>query len=72
MVFGSAARRSLSPVDDAGRVRGDFHFIFGYDALWMQLGRRLGNPGFITPGTRYQPLPAGDSAGLASREVWRS
>jgi len=58
---------SLQPIDDTGRPRTDFHFISPYDAMWMQLGRRLGNPGFNTRGARYQSLPAGASIDLAYR-----
>jgi hypothetical protein len=62
-----AASASLQPIDDAGKSRTDFRFISPYDALWMQMGRRLGNPGFNAPGSKYQPMPFAESIDLASR-----
>jgi DNA uptake protein ComE-like DNA-binding protein len=56
---------NITPIDDAGVARGDFAFVSPYDAAWMQLGRRLGNPGFNFPGQRYRRLPASDSIALA-------
>lgn len=58
---------NLEPVDDTPAARSDFDFISGADALHMQLGRRLDNPGYLTTGVKYQALPATDSADMAYR-----
>src|SRR5207302_1931914 len=57
----------LSPAYGDNGVRNDFAFLNPYDALWTQLGRRLGNPGLTADGTHlYQALPMTDSSVLAS------
>jgi hypothetical protein len=55
----------LEPYDDSGQPRNDFQFISPYDALWMQLGRRLGNPGYISGSAKYQALPMTECGTLA-------
>jgi hypothetical protein len=55
----------LQPIDDTGNPRADFNFISPYDAMWMQLGRRLGNPGYMTATQKYQALPMTECGTLA-------
>lgn len=65
----------VSPYQDYNNSapRGDFAFDGGgyYDALWMQLGRRLDDPGFSTvptsPQSAFQSLPATEAINLAER-----
>ena len=52
--------------DDNGVDRTPFAFLNAYDAMWMQLGRRLGNPGLADASHYYQALPMTDSCVLAS------
>lgn len=52
-------------LDDAGNLREDFVFSSPYEALWMQLGRRLTSAGFASDGVRFAALPASDSGALA-------
>lgn len=55
--------------DPSGRwvasERQDFTFGSPGESLWMQLGRRLDNPGFADPLHRYQGLGVTDSMALA-------
>jgi hypothetical protein len=60
-----SANPSLQPYDDNGQLRNDFKFISPYDALWMQLGRRMGNPGYISASAKYQALPMTECGTLA-------
>ncbi len=68
----NALGAGLQPVDDAGNARNDFAFISPYDALWQQLGRRPGNPGFNTASNRYRALSSADAAALAYRFMIRN
>ncbi|MDB5305390.1 MAG: hypothetical protein JWM97_2939, partial [Phycisphaerales bacterium] len=58
-------------IDDARNARSDFEFLSPQEALWMQLGRRLGNPWFTgaqpSAGARpkFTALPARESDVLA-------
>lgn len=54
-----------SPVNEDGTTRTDIRFLSRYDALWMQLGRRLSNPGYNPAGGRYAALGEGDGGALA-------
>lgn len=54
-----------TPVGDDGSTLSQFTFLNGQDALWMQLGRRLNNPGYVERGVRFRALPASDSVALA-------
>jgi len=62
-----------SPFQDYNNLtlRSDFVFAGGgwYDALWMQLGRRLDNPGLLTsnPSVSFQTLSATEGINLAER-----
>jgi hypothetical protein len=57
-------------------ARTDFQFPtdggFFFNAQWFQLGRRLRNPGFIVPGTRYQSLPISEDLTMARGFVIRN
>lgn len=46
-------------------ARTDFTFTSAQEAAWMQLGRRLGNPGWGGNNRQYQALSLGDSLALA-------
>ncbi|MDB5357226.1 MAG: Helix-hairpin-helix motif containing protein [Phycisphaerales bacterium] len=59
---------STAPIDDYGMngtQRSDFKFNTLEEALYMGLGRRLANPGYITQGVRYQTFSWPDAMGLA-------
>lgn len=45
--------------------RTDYTFATQYEAAWMQLGRRLGNPGWAASGQQYQTFSLGDALSLA-------
>src|SRR5205807_6663315 len=67
-------RPSLLPVQDDDMRRRDFSFVSAYDAAWMQLGRRLRNPGLNVPGgrgpsLRCRALPDSEALSLAYRFV---
>jgi hypothetical protein len=44
--------------------RTDYNFTSQYEAAWMQLGRRLGNPGWGGPSQQYQTFSLGDALAL--------
>jgi len=67
-----SAKVNLSPLDDSGTQRKDFDFVLPYDAVWMQLGRRLANPGYNQPNRKYRALAAGDTVALASGFIRRN
>ena len=52
--------------------RDDAPFNSPAEAFWMQLGRRIDNPGFNTTGYRYRALGLGEHAALAYRFVLRN
>ena len=65
-----------TPVNDSGVKRGDFNFIsnggFYFDQQWMQLGRRLANPGYGVAGTvtyRFRALPVAEDMALVRNFV---
>ena len=65
----------INPVDDNGNARTDFRYMpfngagvnYYFDQVWMQLGRRLQNPGLLQRGSnaRFQSLGITDSMALA-------
>jgi hypothetical protein len=68
--WGGAATASLTPVYDDGSPMGltmSFMFSSPLEAMWMQLGRRLDNPGLNTSGIYYQTLPIAESMTMAYR-----
>jgi hypothetical protein len=74
---------SATAIDEMGIVRGDFMYMLynfngfnlAFDQQWMQLGRRLENPGNIVPGptsgSKYQALPISESMTMARGFVLR-
>lgn len=53
------------PVADNGQNNQDFRFLSFHDALWMQLGRRLDNPGYIpNHNFKYHRAPISDMISL--------
>lgn len=62
------APSGILPYDDFGIQRSDFSYSGTVsDALWLQLGRRLNNPGLAAPGVPFQALPITESMALANR-----
>jgi hypothetical protein len=64
-----ATTANLSAFYDDGTALG-YQFNSNLEAMWMQLGRRLDNPGLNTsgnPGVYYQTLPIGESMAMAYR-----
>lgn len=56
------------PVADGGgtpTVRADFDYQDYYEALWLQLGRRLNNPGWVDTASRFRAPTIGDQIMLA-------
>jgi len=66
--WGGAAAASLSPFYDDGTPM-SYSFNSPLEAMWMQLGRRLDNPGLngVATGPYYQTLPVGESMAMAYR-----
>lgn len=60
---------NADPVTLAISSRGDASFNTLGEALWMGLGRRIGNPAPSSNNTFFQPFPISDSAALAYRFV---
>jgi hypothetical protein len=54
-------------LDDATSTGNQFKFSTPYESLWMQLGRRVWNPGYYTTTEKYLAFSIGDSMALASR-----
>jgi hypothetical protein len=70
--FNSQATPTPSPYDDLGNLRNDFSFATPYEAFWMQVGRRLANPGnYSTVGNQYTALPQSEMETMASRFILR-
>ncbi len=65
-----ASAPTLIPAyDDSGALRSDFSFATKYEAFWMQLGRRLGNPGYNTATDKFLALPTSEMQTMAYRFV---
>ena len=72
---------SGTPIDENGmpHTGGDFSYAqypyagtsLVFDQQWMQLGRRLQNPGNIVQGILYQALPIGESMAMARNFILR-
>jgi hypothetical protein len=62
------------PVADTPMSRSDFYFGNTYEAFWMQLGRRIANPGYIAAATggQYQALSLDEAQVLAHDFILRS
>lgn len=60
-----------APADDAtGAARGDFSFATPSEAFWMQVGRRLANPGYYsTAAGKYVALPTSEMQTMESRFI---
>jgi hypothetical protein len=56
-----------TPLHESGAASPDlqFRFISPYDQLWMQLGRRLSNPGFNADMALFRKISLSDQIGLA-------
>jgi hypothetical protein len=69
--FNSQMAPTLMPYDDYGNLRNDFNFGSSYEAFWMQVGRRLANPGYYSTNTssQYTALPQSEMATMASRFI---
>jgi hypothetical protein len=77
--WGNTSQASLAPIYDAivvtpanpngvvTPVAMGWTFNSPLEAMWMQLGRRLDNPGFNTTTVRYQTLSMSESAALSHR-----
>jgi hypothetical protein len=72
---------SPQPIGETGTARTDFswmgypdptsNFPYYFDQQWMQLGRRLQNPGYVNTTTFFQALPITESMTLARKMVLR-
>jgi hypothetical protein len=71
--FNGQASPTLTPYQDSGNPRGDFAFGTAAEAFWMQVGRRLTNPGYygFGAGFQYTALPASESQTMARRFILR-
>ena len=71
--FGNQTTCSLTPIDDTQAPRNDFNFGSQYEAFWMQLGRRLGNPGYNIASSSglYTALPTSEMQTMESRFILR-
>ncbi len=64
--FNNNMSNFATAIDDTGATHTDFAFSTPYEALWTQLGCRLGNPGYInSTQTKYQALPVTEQMDLA-------
>jgi DNA uptake protein ComE-like DNA-binding protein len=62
---------SPTPFDDTGTQRNDFTFGSPFEAFWMQVGRRLANPGYYSATQQYTALPVSEMATMARRFIIR-
>ena len=68
---GVVGASSVNPIDDTNTARTDFQFNTQAEALWMQLGRRIDNPGYARPGVKCQSMGLSDTLSLANDFVVR-
>jgi DNA uptake protein ComE-like DNA-binding protein len=81
--WNGASAPSLTPYDErettpaappaaaptSAQARSDFSFGNTYEAFWMQLGRRIANPGYISQSTQYQALPLSEMQAMARKFI---
>ncbi|MGN6627979.1 MAG: hypothetical protein ACTHLN_15275, partial [Tepidisphaeraceae bacterium] len=63
---------STSPInayDDNDTLRADFQFSTAYEMYWLQLGRRMANPGYVTSTSFYRSIDINSTVALASQFV---
>lgn len=65
---------TVLPADENGTARRDFAFSSLPEEVWIQMGRRLQNPGLLAPGNTAQYQAAGltESMALAQRFILRN
>jgi DNA uptake protein ComE-like DNA-binding protein len=56
----------------SAQQRSDFSFGTQFEAFWMQLGRRIENPGYITASAPYQALPVSEMQTMGRDFILRS